>query len=196
MFIRIIVVVLTRLFSTDEPGALSRATIERALLRLGELASDAGEHVSLVVVGGAALVLGYNARTSTRDVDAYLIVPPERRLTRTWVRAVARELGLPQDWLNDGATGFMQGVARGPVLLSGRGIMVYQAAPEQLLAMKLAAWRDIYDQTDASTLFRVVRSHYAGKDQLWQAVAAYLTPFDILKASYAFEELWESEGGI
>ena len=77
MFVRIIVV-LTRLFSTDEPGALSRATIERALLRLGELAADAGEHVSLVVVGGTALVLGYNARPATRDVDAYLIVPPER----------------------------------------------------------------------------------------------------------------------
>lgn len=196
MFVRIIVVVLTRLFSTDEPGALSRATIERALLRLGELAADAGEHVSLVVVGGTALVLGYNARPGTRDVDAYLIVPPERRKTRTWVRAVARELGLPQDWLNDGATGFMQGVARGPVLLSGRGIMVYQAAPEQLLAMKLTAWRRQQDQDDAAIVLRSLRGRYPHREALWSAIQPFLTPFDILKASYAFEELWESEGGV
>lgn len=115
-------------------------------------------------------------------------VPPERRDTRAWAEAVAREQGLPTDWLNDGAKGFMGTVTYGPLLIQAPGILVYQVSSEQLLAMKLSAWRDQQDQADAETVLRDLAPNYGNKDSLWRAVAPYVNHF---KAQYAFEELWE-----
>lgn len=186
----IIIVLLGRRLGPPADYLLSRATIERALYRLGDKAANAGESLTITVVGGTALMLGYNARASTRDVDAFLNTPPERHQTRQWIAAVARDLHLPADWLNDGAKGFMQGVSQGPLLLVGRGIMVYQATPEQLLAMKLAAWRREQDQQDAAVVLRAIRWSYPDRGEVWDAIRPYLTVFDVLKAGYAFGELW------
>ena len=46
---------------------LTRQEIISALERLGQLAVAEGHTLHLMVVGGAAMVLGYNARQSTRD---------------------------------------------------------------------------------------------------------------------------------
>lgn len=48
------------------------------------------------VVGGAAVALAYDERRATVDVDA--VFAP-----------VAEQLGLEEDWLNDGAKSFMPG---------------------------------------------------------------------------------------
>ena len=48
---------------------LTRDQIEQALRRLGEIAVSHGETIEALIVGGAAMILGYNARPSTRDVD-------------------------------------------------------------------------------------------------------------------------------
>jgi hypothetical protein len=188
--ILILALLISRLTHHSEEQHLSRETIEQALYRLGEQANDAGESLTLIIVGGTALMLGYNARNSTRDVDAFMMTPPERSQTRQWALMVAQELGLPADWLNDGAKGFMQGVSQGPLLLSGRGIMVYQVSPEQLLAMKLGAWRGGQDRDDARVVLMSLQPLYADKEAVWDAIRPFLTVFESLKASYAFEELW------
>jgi hypothetical protein len=55
--------------------------------------------------------------------------------------------------------------------------------------MKLSAWRDDVDITDARRLLQEL----AGKrDDIWQAVEPYLVPGDELKAQYAFDDLWEA----
>lgn len=79
-------------FGSTSP--LTRDVIENALKRLGELASVDGHTITLVVVGGAALVLRYNTRASTQDVDAFMETPPERHSTQAWATVVAQELGL------------------------------------------------------------------------------------------------------
>lgn len=147
-----------------------------------------GQTLTLVVAGGAAMVLRYNARLSTQDVDAFFVTPPERRATRAWAAVVARELGLPADWLNDGAKGYMQGVSYGPLLIDAPGIKVYQIGSEQLLAMKLSAWRGQQDIDDAATVLADLVGLYSDKGAIWSAVAPFATA---LKAQYAFEELWE-----
>ena len=114
---------------------LDRDEIVDALKRLGELALLEGESIRLVVVGGAAMVLGYSARRSTRDVDAVFLPPPEAVLVRKRARTVASEQDLPDDWLNDGAKGFVVDYAPGPILLSDQGVEVRQPRTEQLLAM-------------------------------------------------------------
>lgn len=173
---------------SDSPSGLDRATITKALTRLGELAAVAGHTLTLLIVGGAAMVLRYNARLSTQDVDAFFVTPPERSATRTWAGVVAAELGLPADWLNDGAKGFMQGVSYGPLLIDAPGIQIYQVSPKQLLAMKLSAWRDEQDEQDAFVVLNELAAQYTNKEDLWLAIAPYATH---LRAQYAFESLWE-----
>jgi hypothetical protein len=91
------------------------------------------------MAGGALMVLLYEARQSTRDVDAIILAPPETAKVRKLAQAVADEFGWPHDWLNDGAKGFMIGISSGPVIFSAPGIEVRSPSTAQLLAMKLAA---------------------------------------------------------
>lgn len=169
---------------------LNRQDIEAALCRLGELAASGNETLRVVVVGGAAMVLGYNARPATHDVDGVFIEPPLRSVTRQWIRQVAEERSWPDDWFNDAAKGFMVGLSFGRLVFSAPGIEVWQPKSEQLLAMKLGAWRDDVDVADAICLLRelkVARKH----DEAWSVVAPFLTPGRELKAKYAFDNLWE-----
>ena len=58
--------------------------------------------------------------------------------------------------------------------------------------MKLSAWRDDVDISDAEYLLRVLldeNSPAVSQEQIWTMVEPYLTPGDELKASYAFLDL-------
>ena len=72
---------------------LTREDIITALERLGQLAAADGYMLHLVIVGGAAMVLGYDARPSTRDIDALFVPPPEAHIVRTWATVIARANG-------------------------------------------------------------------------------------------------------
>lgn len=183
---------LGHLYYAKRMATLARADILAALARLGELAEQQGQRIELLVVGGAAMVLAYNARLSTRDVDAVAVPPPEAQVLRTLVRAVASERGWADDWLNDGAKGYLIGVSRGPTVFTAPGIEVRIPSVPQLLAMKLSAWRDDVDIEDARRLLSELEGE---RDVLWQAVEPYLVPGDELKAYYAFLDLWESLHG-
>jgi predicted nucleotidyltransferase len=173
---------------------LARQEIVAALERLGQLAHSQGHHIELVAVGGVVMVLLYNARQSTRDVDAAIISPREARLVRDYARKVADERGWPEDWLNDGAKGYLIGLSSGPVIYSAEGIEVRAPAVEQMLAMKLSAWRDDVDISDARRLLQEMGM--AGeRDAVWRRVEPYLAPGRELKAQYAFQDLWEGLHG-
>ena len=150
---------------------LTRQEIVSALTKLGALAQEQGHTVELLIVGGAAMVLLYNARPATRDVDVMILAPPQANLVRVLAGQVAIKHGLPDDWLNDGAKGFLVGVSEGETVFSAPGIVVRTPAVTQLLAMKLSAWRDDVDIADAQQLLQ----HMDGEqDQIWEKVAPYL----------------------
>ena len=137
------------------------------------------------------MVLGYQARQSTRDVDAVILAPKEARLVRALAKQVAEENDWPEDWLNDGAKGYLVGISDGPILFSAPGIEAHAPSLEQLLAMKLSAWRDDLDISDARRLMQEITSGH-NKDEIWQRLEPYLVPGDELTAQYAFLDLWES----
>lgn len=178
----------------DRAALLSRQDIIAALERLGQLALADGFTLGLVVLGGAAMVLGYDARLSTHDVDACFLPPPEASVVRRWAIIVAEELALPDDWLNDAAKGFLVGLSLGPILLSAPGIEVRQPKVEQLLAMKLCAWRDDVDIADATRLLAELRPGLLQSD-VWHLLLPYVPPGSELKAQYALADLWESNYG-
>ena len=169
----------------------SRQEIQDGLRRLGELAQAQGLHVRLALVGGAAMVLGYEARQSTRDVDVVILSPAEARLVRNLVKRIATERDWPEDWLNDGAKGYLVGISKGP-LFSVPGIEALSPSIEQLLAMKLCVWRDDLDISDARRLLQEILQSVSGKDEIWESLEPYLVPGDELTAQYAFLDLWET----
>jgi len=165
--------------------------ILRALAALGKTLPS-GTSVRLVLAGGAALVVLYDARSSTKDVDAFLLDPSGGEVLRRAATQVGLELGLPDDWLNDGVKGYVHGLALGDVVLERPGITVQALAPAQLLAMKLSAWRDDVDIDDARLLLSKLTDD---RDQVWWTIEPHLVPGRELKAKYAFADLWEAGHG-
>lgn len=171
---------------------LTGEEIVAALRRLGELADENGTHIELVLLGGAVMVLAYDARPATRDVDALILYPREARVVREFVTRVASEQTLPEDWLNDAAKGYLVGLSQGPILLAAPGLVARRPSVAQLLAMKLSAWRDDVDIQDARRLLQELEGE---RDDVWEVVEPYLIPGAQLKAQYAFLDLWETSRG-
>lgn len=125
---------------------LSKEQILAALGRLNELLHGKGVMGEICIFGGAAMVLAFDARESTRDVDG-IFVPKEDVIHSA--RQVADEFGFEQDWLKDGVKGFVSDEAEftadGMPVFSNLRIM--RPTTEYLLAMKCLASR----AADAST---------------------------------------------
>jgi hypothetical protein len=167
---------------------LTREAIIAALEALASELPPASRPHEIIIAGGAALVLLYRARESTKDVDAVV----SSGTVQAAARRVAAGLGLPEDWLNDGAKGYLHGLARGDAVLETPALVVRTLASTQLLAMKLCAWRDDLDISDA----RLLLSKLAGeKDVVWSQVEPFLVPGRELKARLAYDDLWEAENG-
>lgn len=167
---------------------MSREAIARALESLAAELPVIGQPAELFVVGGAALVLLYGARESTKDVDGFLLNAAAVPRLRVAAGRVAASLDLPADWLNDGAKGYVHGWAPGEVVLVTPSLVVRALAPQQLLAMKLSAWRDDVDIEDARLLLTKLSGE---RDTVWGMVEPHLVPGRELKARYAFDDLWE-----
>ncbi|MEU7172830.1 hypothetical protein ABZ949_15260 [Micromonospora tulbaghiae] len=87
-----------------EDPLLDRAAIEGAFRRLGDRLAKRGVIADLYIFGGAAMALAYDARRSTRDIDA---VFQPHGVVLDEARAVANELGLPHWWLNEQASAYV-----------------------------------------------------------------------------------------
>jgi hypothetical protein len=96
--------------SIDNPQAA-----DQLLNALGEQLASRGESYTLAVAGGSALLaLGLISR-STRDVDILAIVENNELVSAQPLPAtlldaahtVARDFGLPDDWLNSGPTSLL-----------------------------------------------------------------------------------------
>ena len=70
---------------------ITKTLLTRALRRLGELTEEAGLELELCIYGGALMMLAYDARAMTKDVDA--VIRPSREGLALAAR-VGRELGL------------------------------------------------------------------------------------------------------
>ena len=157
---------------------LNREDILGALQELAHELEEENANVELFVVGGAALVLLYGARTSTRDIDAFTTDDSVRPQLRAAAARVAASRGLPEDWLNDAAKGYVHALAPGPVVFEESALRVRALAPHQLLAMKLSAWRDDVDIDDARLLLRTLAET---REAAWQLVVRHLVPGRELK---------------
>ena len=108
---------------------------------------------------------------------------------REAAKTVGEERGWPENWINDAAKGYLVGSSEGAIVFEAPGIKVHRPSFAQLLAMKLSAWRDELDISDARRLLREISGT---REEVWQAIIPHLVPGNELKAQYAFEDLWEA----
>jgi hypothetical protein len=121
--------------------SLSRARITQALRRLGELAFEQEATLEVSLYGGAVFTLVYGSREATKDVDA---VVRQSEIAKVLADRVARELALPDDWLNDNVKQFLaekESKRELPQSEFGKGLRVSVPTAAYLLAMKLRACR-------------------------------------------------------
>jgi hypothetical protein len=131
----------------------------RALAELATVLAARGVEGRIFVVGGAALALAFDARRSTRDIDA--VFEPKSEVYRA-ARDVAATLDLPDDWLNDAVKGFVPGTDPEAVPIFERpGLSVSAASARFLLAMKLRAARVEQDAGDIRFLAGLLGLHSA-----------------------------------
>jgi len=106
---------------------------------------------------------------------------------------VAEDLGLPEDWLNDAAKGFMPGGdEHARPVPEVTGIEITSASPRYLLAMKLMAMRFGEDDEDIEILLRACRLHSA-EEALAVLAAVYPDLEPPPKTRFFLEELFRSK---
>ena len=141
---------------------LEREQIVQALRRLSDLLKEKGIQGEICLLGGTVMVLGFQARASTKDVDAvFAPVQPIREAARI----VQEEQNLPENWINDGAKGFISAhhdIVEGD-LPQFENLRLTMPTPEYMLAMKCMASRisdgqaDRGDVADIAFLIRYLR---------------------------------------
>lgn len=129
---------LTRQQLVDALAALSRRLRERQV---------SGE---IYLFGVGALVLGFDARDATRDLDGR--IDAHHGAVHTAAAEVAEELSLPGHWLNEGGTAYLPRGADADVdtVHSDGWLIVRAASAPVLLAMKARTRRA---QDVADTVF-------------------------------------------
>lgn len=177
-----------------------RLSLERALRELGRRAHAEGKSIDIAVYGGSALILTYDWRVATRDVDA--VFEADRQTVRRLAAEVADEIGWDRDWLNDGVKGFLS--AADADLDAKRlfatypsedqpGLRVSVANPRYLFAMKCRAMRigGVGESPDIEDIRHLAREiGIRGSEEALKLVAEFY-PNNVLepKVRFGLEEI-------
>ena len=119
-------------------GELTKAELQRLLELLNAELAKQDTLGEVYVVGGAVMCLAFDARESTRDVDA--VFRPAREVREAASR-VARRADVPDGWLNDAVKGLLGTRGEYDLFLELDHLRVFVAQAPYLLAMKCAAMR-------------------------------------------------------
>ena len=130
---------------------MDKKKITACLEEINEALQKQGLSGEICLYGGAVMCLVYEARPSTKDVDA--IFKPSREI-REIAKNVGNKNGLGDNWLNDAVKGFLVEHKR-EVLFDFSNLKVYVPEPDYLLAMKALASR--VDSTDGQDIRFLVK---------------------------------------
>ena len=129
---------------------LGREDIRALLDDLAAELAARGARAGLLLVGGAALAVAYDATRAARDLDAMFI---PTNVVRQAAAAEHRELA--EDWLNDAVKGFLPGPGPDAQRFSSSDSLIADvASPGHPLAMTLFAARAEIDAEDIILPYR------------------------------------------
>ncbi len=161
-------------------SALSKNDILRLLHALNDELRAAGVKGHVQLAGGAVMCLAFNARASTRDVDA--LFRPSVEVLDAALR-VASKQKVPETWLNDAVKGYVSDHGSFEPFLELSNLKVFCASAEYMLAMKCLAMRigeGFHDEEDIRYLLKNL------------AIQRYEEAKEILERYYSLEEFPES----
>jgi len=151
----------------------TKAAIEDAFDLMGNIAADRGTVLEIAVYGGSCLMLASNLREASGDIDAVFL--SDRTEVQQIADQVAKQLRMPEDWLNQAVKLFAPPKGNPPPTLlpfgdyprdssKGVGLRVHLPTPEYMLAMKILSNRSESDleklqtdQNDAVALMAITR---------------------------------------
>jgi len=148
--------------------------IREALEELSRRLAVKGIQAEVCLFRGAAMILAFQARQTTKDIDA-IFAPPA--VVRELAKAIGEEKGYDSGWVNDGVKGFVSANAEHTTanLPQFRNLRVVMPVPNYLLAMKCMAARagtpDAIDSRDVKFLLR--RLGLTKPEQVLEIVEAY-----------------------
>jgi hypothetical protein len=161
----------TILYMPKPTRRLSRAKVIRALTRLGELCASTQSKVEIAIYGGTVMMLAYDCRAATKDVDA-IFHPPT--VVEPLVAQLARELHLPDDWLNSGVKAFVAKREEREAFaeLQIPGLVITRPSAKYLLAMKCMAGRlpTPFREGDSADLKFLLRKLGIGSIEVVEAI--------------------------
>jgi len=147
-----------------------------------------GEIGEIGIVRGSAMCLVYNARASTKDVDA--IFSPASTIRRLAAQ-LAEEHGVEKDWLNDGVKGYLEGTFKREAVLDFSHLRIWTPEPRYMLAMKCISARwDSLDRKDVLFLIKLLKIKTA--QHVFKIIEGYYPKHRIpAKTQFFLEELFE-----
>ena len=168
---------------------VDRSEIKKYLKELNDELTAQNIKGELCLYGGAVMSLAYNARPSTKDVDA--VFEPSR-IIRESSKKIAQKYDLPEDWINDAVKGFVVPHNQ-RILFDLSHLKVFVPEADYLLAMKaLAARVDGADKRDV--IFLVKKLKLRSARDVFAILEKYYPREKIKPATQFFiEELFEND---
>lgn len=169
---------------------LSRSKILELFEKLNSALAERGELGEIGLVGGAVMCVVYCTREATKDVDA---VFEPASVIRELAAQIGRAEGLPPDWLNDAAKGFIQPSFRQQEVVTLSHLRVWAPEPLYMLAMKcLSARWDTSDRDDV--IFLIGHLKVSKPAQVFELIGAYYPKKQIpAKTQFFIEEVFEKK---
>lgn len=131
---------------------LTTETIRALFVALNDQLATRGVLGEIGLCGGAVMCLVFQARSSTKDVDA--IFEPAQEI-REAAALVARDFGMSVDWLNDAAKGFFLSDPPQNDVMELSNLRIWAPTADYMLAMKCVSARfDSHDRGDVEFLIR------------------------------------------
>jgi hypothetical protein len=170
-------------------NTLSKENILKYLEELSEEIGKEGLKGEILVFGGAAMILAFNARPSTKDVDA--IFQPKSKIYEL-SKKIAERHRLPENWLNDSVKGFIRSdLFDYKLFIRFENLSVYIPEPEYLLAMKSISMRIGVESSDINDIKYLIKHLKLKKtDDIFSIIKKYYPQDQIpQKTYYAMEEI-------
>lgn len=149
---------------------LTKKQILFYLEKLNEELKIKNENGEIIICGGTAMVLMYDARNSTKDIDA-LYMPKEE--INEIVENFSDKYGISIDWLNDSAKVFFTPQMKTNIYKKYSNLIVKCFDTESLLALKLTSARNLTnDEKDA--LFLTKQLKIEDINEMYDIVEKYI----------------------
>lgn len=162
---------------------LTKSEIEHYLLEINNKMKEQNIRGEIVLCGGAVMAMVYEARQSTKDIDA--LFEPSSQIHKI-IKEIALENDLESDWLNDAAKGFID-TSRMNIkkIREYSNLLVSMPDTQAMLAMKLNSARLIgKDSEDA--IFLMKQLEIKNEEQLFDIIEKNIPESRLTPMTYFF----------